>query len=74
MLLNPQFLSDKNNHMSKIDVELLRTAQLCLENEGPEKRKVWSKTLANAFLPFKCSILHQFAKFKTEICRFIRQN
>ena len=50
--------------MSKNSVRLIGTAQWYLENEGPKKRKVWSKTLANAFFAFKRLISLQFAKFK----------
>ena len=40
--------------MSKINVQRIGTAQRHLENEGPKKRKVLSKTLANLFFAFKC--------------------
>ena len=50
--------------MSKINMGLIGNAQWCFENDGPKKRKVWSKTLANVFFAFRHSISVQFAKFK----------
>ena len=32
-------LSDKTNHMSKINVQLIGTAQWYLENDGPKKKE-----------------------------------
>ena len=67
-------LLDKTNHIYKINVDLIGTAQWCLENEQPEKGNFEQNISKCLYLLLNTQFYSELQILKTGICRFIIQS